>query len=444
MQNNNKDDLPIITDENEKEYWIEYKNTLSPQIKEALIIKYKYLLEVVANKLKSNIGKGRFISLDYEDLVCLGYSGLLEAIDRYPPDKDVKFKSYAIVRIQRAIYDEATRINYFCYPKSRFLNDAKTLLDEESKILILYYHEGLTFKEIAEKMDISRSEVHQLLTKAQKDLDKVITITDENEKEYWIKFRKTFSHKIKMGIFNKYKYLIEYAVKRNIKFTSKYGTYHNLRNFGGIGFLEAINEYNPNSEIKFEKYAINKITKRIYDFIKFVSVIKIKKNYLPKFAIGIIESKKIEEVREILEEILEINFRLVEKDKAISSYLGITLKEYNEIIDIISEKNKIKSAPVSSSDIFCNDDLTDENYIINILKSDGKYNPILIKAIEKLPEKECEILLLYYYDNCDLRDMEKIFGSKTWRIHDKAIKNLKYILLEIKKIISVCDTGCML
>ena len=203
MQNNNKDDLPIITDENEKEYWIEYKNTLSPQIKEALIIKYKYLLEVVANKLKSNIGKGRFISLDYEDFVCLGYSGLLEAIDRYPHDKDVKFKSYAIVRIQRAIYDEATRINYFCYPKSRFLNDAKTLLDEESKILILYYHEGLTFKEIAEKMDISRSKVHQLLTKAQKDLDKVITITDENEKEYWIKFRKTFSHKIKMAIFNK-------------------------------------------------------------------------------------------------------------------------------------------------------------------------------------------------------------------------------------------------
>ena len=217
-----------------------------------------------------------------------------------------------------------------------------------------------------------------------------------------------------------------------------------MRNFGRIGFLEAINEYNPNNEIKFEKYAINKITKRIYDFIKFVSVIKIKKNYLPKFAIGIIESKKIEEVREILEEILEIKFRFMEKDKAISSYMGITLKEYNEIIDIISEKNKIKSATVSSSDIFCNDNLTDENYIINILKSDGKYNPILIKAIEKLPEKECEILLLYYYDNCDLRDMEKIFGSKTWRIHDKAIKNLKYILLEIKKIVSASDTCCML
>ena len=169
MKNNNINEI-IITDENEKDYWIEYKKTLSPQIKEALIVKYKYLLEVAANEFKSNIGKGRLVRLDYDDLVCLGYLGLLEAIDKYPHDKDVKFKSYAFVRIRSAIYDEATRINYFCYSRSRFLNDAKTLPDEESKILILYYHEGLTFKEIAEKMNISRNEVHQLLTKAMEDL----------------------------------------------------------------------------------------------------------------------------------------------------------------------------------------------------------------------------------------------------------------------------------
>ena len=295
MENNkNYNELPNINDENEQEYWIEYKKTLSPQIKEALIVKYKYLLEVVADEFKSNIGKGRFKGLDYEDLVCLGFSGLLEAIDKYPHDKDIEFEAYAFVIIQRAIYDEATRINYFCYSGTRscFLNDAKTLSDEKSKILILYYHEGLTFKEISEKMDLSRSEIHRRLTKAQKDLNKIITITNENEKEYWIKYKNTSSHKIKMAIVNKYKYLIEYAINRNIKFTSKYGTYSNLKNFGQIGFWEAINEYNPNSDIKFEKYALNKIIKRIYDFIKFVSVIKIKKDCLPKFAIGIIESKK--------------------------------------------------------------------------------------------------------------------------------------------------------
>ena len=104
MKNNNINEI-IITNENEKEYWIEYKKTLSPQIREALIAKYKYLLEDTANKIKGNIGKGRFKNSDYEDLVYLGSFGLLEAIDRYPHDKNVEFKTYAATRILLSIYD---------------------------------------------------------------------------------------------------------------------------------------------------------------------------------------------------------------------------------------------------------------------------------------------------------------------------------------------------
>ena len=43
----------IITNENEKEYWIEYKKTLYPQIKEALINRYAPLVKYEAFKIKS-------------------------------------------------------------------------------------------------------------------------------------------------------------------------------------------------------------------------------------------------------------------------------------------------------------------------------------------------------------------------------------------------------
>lgn len=95
MENDNTNKI-IITDENEKEYWEEFQKTSSPQIKEALITKYKNLLEdAIDKKLKSNIGKGRFKRLDYEDFLCFGYSGLLEAIDKYQPDKDAEFQTFA-------------------------------------------------------------------------------------------------------------------------------------------------------------------------------------------------------------------------------------------------------------------------------------------------------------------------------------------------------------
>ena len=41
----------IITNENEKEYWIEYKKTLSPQIKEAFVVKYNNLVEYASNRI---------------------------------------------------------------------------------------------------------------------------------------------------------------------------------------------------------------------------------------------------------------------------------------------------------------------------------------------------------------------------------------------------------
>ena len=159
MQNNNTNKI-VITDENEKEYWIEYKKTLSPQIKEALITKYKHLLEYVADRLKPSIGEGRFKRLDYEDLVCLGYSGLLDAIDRYAPNKDIKFKTYAIIRIQGEIYDELRKMD--CIPK-RISRERRTI-SKVREILEIKLKRSATPKEIAEEVGIDIEDYHYIMS----------------------------------------------------------------------------------------------------------------------------------------------------------------------------------------------------------------------------------------------------------------------------------------
>ena len=104
----NKNNLPIITDENEKEYWIEYEKTKSPKIKEALIIKYKPLIEYAANRTYIKI-KYR-INITLEDLLSYGYNGLIEAIEIYNPNEDIKFKSFALWRMLVSIMDEVQKI----------------------------------------------------------------------------------------------------------------------------------------------------------------------------------------------------------------------------------------------------------------------------------------------------------------------------------------------
>ncbi len=102
MKNNNTNKI-IITDENEKEYWIEYKKTLSPRIKASFIVKYSNLLEYGSKiYLKNNYIR----DTELENLKEYGYIGLLNAIDKYQPDIDIKFKNYALIEIIASIYEE--------------------------------------------------------------------------------------------------------------------------------------------------------------------------------------------------------------------------------------------------------------------------------------------------------------------------------------------------
>ena len=120
MKNNNINEI-IITDENEKEYWAEFKKTSSPRIKEALINRYAPLVKYWAFKIKETIGNSfnsininfenyakNTIGFEDEDFESLGFLELLDAIDRYNPnnESDIKFETYASMSIQGAIFEE--------------------------------------------------------------------------------------------------------------------------------------------------------------------------------------------------------------------------------------------------------------------------------------------------------------------------------------------------
>ena len=107
MKNNNTNKI-IITDENEKEYWDEFKKTLSPQIKVVFIDKYNNLVKYAANRIYLKNKHRRNIKL--KDLEKYGYFGLLNAIDEYEPDIDIKFKNYALIGIMAYIYEEMWKI----------------------------------------------------------------------------------------------------------------------------------------------------------------------------------------------------------------------------------------------------------------------------------------------------------------------------------------------
>ena len=98
-----------VNDEKEEDrLWEEYRKTKSQALRDAFIRQYMPLVKYVAGK----VSVGMPGSVEFDDLVGFGQFGLLDAIEKYDPSKNVKFKTYAVTRIRGAIFDELRQIDW--------------------------------------------------------------------------------------------------------------------------------------------------------------------------------------------------------------------------------------------------------------------------------------------------------------------------------------------
>ena len=89
-----------------KKLWEDYAKTKSPEVRENIILEYAPLVKVVAGRLSMYLG----YNVEYEDLVSYVIFGLIDAIDKFDCLKDVKFETYASLRIRGAILDQIPRV----------------------------------------------------------------------------------------------------------------------------------------------------------------------------------------------------------------------------------------------------------------------------------------------------------------------------------------------
>ena len=242
----------LFDNRSEEELWILYKNKRDPRIRDKFVKQYAPLVKYVAGK----VAIGMPHNVEFDDLVGFGVFGLFDAIEKFDPEKHVKFKTYAVTRIRGAIFDELRSIDWVprsVRQKAREVEDAvrrletslgrsandreiakemgvglrdfqklmlkisgtsilslndvwytgedndkisivesiesptslnpdtivekeeikrviieaiSELPDKEKKVLVLYYYEDLTLKEIGKVLEVTESRISQLHTKA--------------------------------------------------------------------------------------------------------------------------------------------------------------------------------------------------------------------------------------------------------------------------------------
>ena len=91
-----------------KRLWEDYARLRTPELREKIILEYAPLVKVVAGRLSMYLG----YNVEYEDMVSYGVFGLIDAIDKFDMTKEVKFETYASLRIRGAILDQIRKMDW--------------------------------------------------------------------------------------------------------------------------------------------------------------------------------------------------------------------------------------------------------------------------------------------------------------------------------------------
>jgi len=141
----------------EQELWIHYKKSRDPEIRDKFVRQYAPLVKYVAGK----VAIGMPHNVEFDDLVGFGVFGLFDAIEKFDPEKHVKFKTYAVTRIRGAIFDELRSIDWV--PRS--VRQKTREIEEVINKLESNLGRSASDKEIAKEMGVSTQEFQKVMLK---------------------------------------------------------------------------------------------------------------------------------------------------------------------------------------------------------------------------------------------------------------------------------------
>ncbi len=158
--------------------WSEFKETGAQTLRNQLIIYYSPFVKYVASRVLAGLPR----HFDEEDLVSYGIIGLIDAIERFEPERKLRFETYAIPRIKGAIIDELRSIDWVprsVRTKARAVEQAFTHLEATLR-------RTPNESEVAAELEMTVGEFHKALRKistvGMMALDEVLRGGDRSER----------------------------------------------------------------------------------------------------------------------------------------------------------------------------------------------------------------------------------------------------------------------
>jgi RNA polymerase sigma factor for flagellar operon FliA len=139
-----------------RELWERYKYQGDKAARDRLILAYSPLVKYVAGRM----GNGLPSHIEEADLISYGLLGLIGALERFDPMREIKFETYAISRIKGSIIDELRSLDWV--PRS--VRSKAREIEKVCAVLENRLQRAPRDAEIAGELGISVPEFQQSLT----------------------------------------------------------------------------------------------------------------------------------------------------------------------------------------------------------------------------------------------------------------------------------------
>ena len=253
-------------------------------------------------------------------------------------------------------------------------------------------------------------------------------LTDAEEAELWARYKGSRDAQARERLILRYAHFVKYVAGRVGISMPSFIDFDDLVSYGIFGLIDAIEKYDPTTNIKFVTYAQTRIRGAILDRLREL-------DWAPRTVRA--QAKQLDRILYDLEQRLGRS----PGDEDVAKELGVSMEELEKIY------NETKKSLVVSLDefVYAEEDsqtaakhqtvenLQARNPELNVAEEDVKR--VLVEAIEKLTEQERTVITLYYYRELTIKEIAQIMSlsdSRVSQLHTRSILRLRGRLAKLK------------
>ncbi len=255
-------------------------------------------------------------------------------------------------------------------------------------------------------------------------------MTEDEENKLWVKYKKTGDLESRNRLLLFFAPIVKFIAGRMAMNMPPNVEYEDLVGYGTLGLIDAIDKFDLSKGNKFKTYANSRIRGAILDELR-------ASDWIPRSV-----RKKARDIERVIQG-LESRLGRPASDEEIAKALDLSFQEYAELLSQISgtamlSLNDVWYIGKDDDEITVGDQVEDLESVTPDLQIERDEAKSTLKdIIMKLPEREKQVIFLYYYEELTLKEIGEVLNvteSRVSQIHTQCVLRLRSRLAKEREI----------